>query len=778
MLGILKIYKKETIGLLKGLVFLALCIPLIINVYHLFPFVFPKAIFFQSVIELSVVLFLGLILVDRQFLPPRNALFATVSLWVFLMFLSAVFGFNFLNSFWSKAERMDGVFWYLHTLAFFFIILALFWSLKDWIYLLQWNSLVGFVAGVLSLLAKFFPHILLVGDQTRLGGTFGNPAFLATYFAVSLFFNLFLFFWLSGNKQKWVWFFLAVFSLVMVLLSGTRGAYLGVGAGLLVFGAFILFSGRTKYYKISAAFFIGLLALGLSFVFLRSFWESYLPFISSRIYSIWQIPPQRLLVWQVGLRAFQERPIFGWGQENFLYAFNQQFDPNIYQYEVAIFDRPHNKLVDILVTNGIVGFVAYAGIFFVLANGLIKRLLGARKSAKETPKPQIDFYIIGLSLLAGLWAAYFIQNLVLFEMPSSSVILFLMFAFSDWFLFSLPKQIGLDKVLPQKPRQVFVSDLFISFGKQIVFVGAVLVMAAVFYFGVVMPVRASQSLIRSIQLLNLFGKPEQLSEARKEYQKARSFDTFLNKEIDINMARKLREFVYSQKITEPESFKKFSYLVRENLLRDLGRYPQDYDLLIEAANLSLMHEIKLEDHSQPGVLELAEQAQKFAPQRFEAYEISFIYHLYTDSPQGASADLKKLFNLGREIGINWFYQAVYEARWGTEAKVIENIKLAKQFGFFLEDRITEQQLLLNAFLFGKNTEQGIQTLAFLLEDSSLSELERLRYVLYQIELYARGGVPEKAQALLAKLLAPLPPKDRENILQYLGRRGLVINSFD
>ena len=65
----------------------------------------------------------------------------------------------------------------------------------------------------------------------------------------------------------------------------------------------------------------------------------------------------RLLIWEVALVAFYEKPILGYGQENFYVVFNKYFNPEIYSHAGSRiwFDRSPNIFLDHLITGGIIG---------------------------------------------------------------------------------------------------------------------------------------------------------------------------------------------------------------------------------------------------------------------------------------------------------------------------------------------------------------------------------------------------------------------------------------
>ena len=71
------------------------------------------------------------------------------------------------------------------------------------------------------------------------------------------------------------------------------------------------------------------------------------------------------MIWQMSWEGFKERPIFGWGQENFLYVFAKHYNPKMWNQE-PWFDRSHDVFFDWLVAGGAVGLLTYLSMFAAL----------------------------------------------------------------------------------------------------------------------------------------------------------------------------------------------------------------------------------------------------------------------------------------------------------------------------------------------------------------------------------------------------------------------------
>ena len=765
-----EIFIKNQSGILKAIkiiLYLTLLTPLIVNSNFLFPYVFGKAIFFEALIEIALILFLG-ILIFTDFKIQVDKFSIVIFIWVLVIFLSGVFGVDFYNSFFSKAERMTGIFWYLHLVAFFIMLIAIFSkNEKSWLNFLKANSIISLAIGLSAILTTpnlFSGSFLNIRD--RLGGSFGNPSFLATYFVIIVFLNILLFI-KSQNKEKYFWGFSGVFSLIMVFISGTRGAYVGLISGMLVFIVLTLIKSK-QFRKTALIILAGFVLLALSFVIFRDFWMKASPAISARVYSITELPLPRLIVWKMGFEGFLARPIFGWGGENFIYVFNKFFNPELFLYERAIFDRPHNRLVEIAVNNGIIGLISYLSIFGFLAYKILKEIFN---------KNQFNQVLLAsLASVAGLFTAYFVQDLVLFEMPTSGIMFFEFLAFSWFFVFNNP-EFRSNNLSETKNNSQFNKTFNLNFKKlkEPIYVIAILIVVCSFYFGILKPVNASQNLIKSIAYVNT-SQENYLKTGFDFYQKARKADTFLNKEIDINTSRRLRTSfnnTLALATTSQEMLIDFGSSLFENLLIDGKKHKNDYDSLVEAGSLSFYLK-GLGIETKPNFEEIKSQAVLRSPKRVDIYENAFSFYFASDDKEKALENLNYLNNLGVKLSEFYFFNGIYEARWGDFEKAKENLRLAKENNYYVSN-LALQQVVLNDFGSKGEFNKQIEYLDLLIELAN-DVNEQAIWKMIKVDLLIRSGQIQEGENLLKELLAQYPKEaDQKIILEFLQSRGMEIN---
>jgi O-antigen ligase len=73
------------------------------------------------------------------------------------------------------------------------------------------------------------------------------------------------------------------------------------------------------------------------------------------------------------------RLLFGWGNDNYQFAWASHYNPEVYAYDKTVFDRSHNILLDTLVMNGFLGL----GVFLVLLFFVYKYIFSLRRVSVE-----------------------------------------------------------------------------------------------------------------------------------------------------------------------------------------------------------------------------------------------------------------------------------------------------------------------------------------------------------------------------------------------------------
>lgn len=380
-----------------------------------FPFIVGKNFAFRIVVEIMFSAWIVLAYIDPAYRPKKSYLLAAFAVFVGVITLSAIFGENPVKSFWSNFERMEGVVTYFHLFAYFIVASTVLTVRNLWRPYLNLHLAVG-VGMALYAVLQWAGDLTIVQDGARVNGTLGNAAYLGTYALFNVFLAAFLLvregFTTTGERVRVSIYGSIVFLQIFVLYhTATRGAMLGLlaGAGLTTL-LIAIFERNNKVMRNSA---IGILAALIilvgGFVAMRDAqFVKESPVLSrfSAISLTEQTTKSRFMVWNMAYQGFKERPVLGWGMENFNYVFNKYYDPKMYGQE-QWFDRAHNVFFDWLIAGGLPALLAYLALFACAVYCIWRRA--------------DELSIIEKSVLTGLLGGYFFQNLFVFDNITSLI---------------------------------------------------------------------------------------------------------------------------------------------------------------------------------------------------------------------------------------------------------------------------------------------------------------------------------------------------------------------
>ncbi len=409
-----------------SLVALSLLAPLFVFKDLLFPYVTSKAFYFRILIELALPFYVYLLLVRPDLRPRWRKAYLH---WLMLAFLllnlvSAMFGDEVTRSLWGNFERMGGVYYLGHlTLLYFYVVMIAQMGGNYLKRFLQMVLLVALAVTVNGIFGKLgWP--MLVQDPSlpgRVSSTLGNPIYLGSFLVLPLFLGLFLGVQEEGSLAKrWGYYFCSFLFLVGILLSGTRGAMVGLVAGVFLSAAayFILSPNRkVKLYGFGA---VGIFALAGALLFMFS---SKLPQGSDfrRLFTLRDSNTEaRLIQWGVALKGYKEHPWLGVGPENYYVISDKYYNPAIFPYDPSWFDKPHNYLLEILVTEGLFAFIAY----LAMLAAMVWALYRAYKAGY--------FGLFEFSALLGGLLVYQIQNLTVFDTVPASLMFYSFVGFTGY----------------------------------------------------------------------------------------------------------------------------------------------------------------------------------------------------------------------------------------------------------------------------------------------------------------------------------------------------------
>ncbi|MEI6400309.1 MAG: O-antigen ligase family protein [bacterium] len=394
-----------------------------------------KTLFFRGCIALVSVLFSVLMIKSASFRSEvkerlvvvwKHPLVKITTLLYGILCVSTIFAYHHLLGFFGEAERDEGFLGLTFFYSLFLYTILLFQK-KDWY--------VYFGTAIATQLFVFSSAIHQFANGThRTNSIVGNPIYFATYALCLLCISFAIYF--QAKKEEWYTVkIISIISIIVaileIFLSNTRALMLGVAIAVPVVLSLLfvysdtVFSSAKKVYakRIIVVIFAAFVVFGAIF-------------LSTRQAKIWTHIPgldriaqssttdsstvSRLVSWNIALHSINPveagigRTLFGYGWDNYFFAWQKFYQTALFEYDTATFDRPHNKLLDMLVMNGVLGFLAYMLFWFLFIKILVRY-------AKKEPL---------FSILFVSWAvAYFVQNLFAFDNIITWILFFAIVAF-------------------------------------------------------------------------------------------------------------------------------------------------------------------------------------------------------------------------------------------------------------------------------------------------------------------------------------------------------------
>ncbi|RJQ34784.1 hypothetical protein C4568_01920 [Candidatus Parcubacteria bacterium] len=419
--------------------------------FALLPFASSRHLFHAAInVKMFLVVFFVLILgvcvagtlwygKNSILLKNRPLLWSGLAL-LSIYWLSALLGIFPERSIFSDILRASGVYFLTHVAALS-LILGEFLRERDWTLIRRTIAVSTAVYAALTIVGSegfgLDAHLLWMNTGIN-GFTFGNTTFAGTYLLVALVVTLIEII-RTPARTRW-WYTLAasaaltLFSPILMNIEGILNVFaeplsiLGSarassGSALLLlafFAGYLLlrrYAGVLKTYAIIAwgSLFVIAVIAGVALLFTPGsiVQEKYVEASTGA----------RILVWQSALQSFVDRPVLGWGPENFEQAHQWHFDNRLYQDEYigeVWFDRAHNVMVDTLVSVGIVGALAHV----VVIGAFITVVYRARKRDLMSESEAV--------LLFALPVAHFLQLQTGFDTIGSYVLLGVMGGYGLW----------------------------------------------------------------------------------------------------------------------------------------------------------------------------------------------------------------------------------------------------------------------------------------------------------------------------------------------------------
>ncbi len=344
-------------------------IPLIFDAFSFLdsPTVYPKIVFlYVFVFALFVstifkVLYLEKVKIRKQVV--KSLLWP--SIFILILFGSSLLAFDVKQAFLGSYSRQFGFLTYFFFYLWFVLIVfnveidAKLIKIKEVYKTIAISSFFVSLYAVLQYFGYDFLRWLEPAVLTkRAFSTFGQPNFLGLFLTMTIPVTIYLVAKERNRYFQYLWGFISLFSLLALIFTYSRSAWLGLLFSALVF-LFYLYKKKKKVLKNKVFILLSSLLL---LIIITSFSQSNIfhRLKSSLNFNNGSVAV-RLMYFKASINKIAERPIIGFGLE-------QQKDTLISQYEKdwSVFekinssvDRAHNIILDYLLIGGILLLVAY-----------------------------------------------------------------------------------------------------------------------------------------------------------------------------------------------------------------------------------------------------------------------------------------------------------------------------------------------------------------------------------------------------------------------------------
>ncbi|MEX1186493.1 MAG: O-antigen ligase family protein [Gemmatimonadaceae bacterium] len=373
-------------------------VPLILIPGFYFAFVTTRAVYFRVLVELATAVLVVLLLRHETKLDRRDWIFWALVAFLGANTLAAIVGPSPLRSVFGDFERMGGVWSWLHFLAYY-VALRTFFDSTEWVRYFRNVVVVGAVVSLLALI-QYRGDVLGLGFKgADAGATLGNPGFLAAYLLGTVAVALLLA-RRSHGIARLGYFALVPLFVATIVLSANRSSLVGGLAGV-AFGFLVYWRLTSRLTPMRAAaagafvFVVAMLPLLARTSPARAAAAS-VPVLSRLAGTSATGDPSRVTQWQAALGGIRQRPLFGYGPENYHLVWSENFQPEMYGVLGSDdrWDRAHNAYLDAFTSAGVLGFAALVAIWLLLFRAVTKRRTGHELDPGDA------------AIAAGFFAAY------------------------------------------------------------------------------------------------------------------------------------------------------------------------------------------------------------------------------------------------------------------------------------------------------------------------------------------------------------------------------------
>lgn len=385
---------------------LIVIIPIFLNTATDTEFTFNKTSLFQFeiLLILSAIFFTKGYSV-RDVWKYYKGITVLLSLYLFVLVLSMLFSQSPYVSFFGPG-RLQGLMQYLFYFSLIFIAFTQINKLSYIQKLIYWIVVGSVIVSIIGLLERagliIFSYTVF---DSGIASTLGHPSFLGGYLVMVIPLTVALLFSAKSNYKKWPMVFAALFQILALYFTYTRGAWVALVTTFVFVLIILLIKLKKKKLLYSLLVFMiigGSVLIGTG--------------VLQRITGNYTGSGALRILWAgQAIEAIKASPWLGYGMETQRDVLAHYYDPlqGVYGYYNDFADRVHNEFLDSAVTSGLIGLAVYLLILIYTFVRAIKLFLNNKYTNGS---------VTVFALTVGLFA-YIVQGIFSFSVTVLSIYL-------------------------------------------------------------------------------------------------------------------------------------------------------------------------------------------------------------------------------------------------------------------------------------------------------------------------------------------------------------------
>lgn len=769
--------------------FLILTLPLLSIAPWFHPPAFAKNIVFRTILSLLFFFFIYQILFQRygsSFSEIAKDVFNRKSkifwpIWLLvsylgIFFLATFFSLDFHYSFWGSPYRGMGFLSFAFSIVFALFIFFISRK-KDWQRFWDFSFVIGILICFMAIFQKFSLFSdYIVAYSWRPIASMGGAMFLALYLLLLVF--LAFSFGIKVKGKKKIFYFFSIFMfLFAILLTATRSVFLGIFIGLLFFIFFFpnireKHKNKLLWLKILTGIILILGVLGINWLqtqpqVVESLRKSSI--LGTAFHRVWsnvgdfsidKITASRGSGWIVALRAVKDRPILGYGPENFSIAFDRHYDPTFVGIvkepdgggSSGWWDRGHNFMIDTIISAGIPALIIYLLFFIVLFYSL-----------QKVKKRQFEYSLICHGIQA-TFIAYFTANFFNFDVFSSYLILSLLIGYSLFLIYKDDKSLQVGNENTQKEKFGYKEH---GPWKYILIVILSLLVIWFIWSANLKPLLINKEL----NMASFYSVRDQCGKAIEINEKLLDSHSFLDNYVRLQYIDTLSE-CSKQHVTRKIELAHRAIQILEETMELRPYYTRIWLYYNSYTNTIVDEDKNLDLETKEGLIENAyhaiEKAYELSPNRQEVFLSWARTDMIIADFENADKRIDQCISINPKFGDCWWLKALIYINQGKIEEGTEYMEIAEQKGTNLNDKKTLNQLLKVYIRLVKEKEgfKYYRTIADIYEKLIELDYENFQYHASLAFTYKTLGEYDKAREQ-AMIVIELSPESKVNVDAFL-----------